>query len=206
MINANITGQAQKKIAALKRTIGSLTTTKCEITPSHVIYLHCERQNKKLLEEMPSSAHESVKAKWKPKVEAASKECVKDLKAQESLLARAWRYAAYVYIDKLWLMARDGSWGKVKSSTEWVKATEVQGAQGRIQDEARARGRAVRGTAARSLTWMTNYGVRQIERGRRWYEIQKGRQKHGQRTDGDLTESESLVVISMNGRRIGTGG
>jgi hypothetical protein len=207
MINTTVNADAaKKKINELKKTLGLVQTAKCEIVPTQVIYLHCERKNAKLLLVMPQKDRDAVDARWKPKVEAAARASVKDLKAQETLLARAWRYAAYTYIDRLWAVVKGGAWGKVKTETEWTKATDIQGAQGRMQEAARAAGRQVRGTAASGLTWVRNYGVRQIERGRRWYDVQKGRQKHGERTDGELTESKDLINITLGGRKIGGGG
>jgi hypothetical protein len=204
MINVKVdTTQARSRIHRLKQTLGLVKDARCSIIPTQVIYLHCERKNSKLLRVMPKKDVDAVEARYKPKVEAAARASVKDLKAQESALARAWRYAAYLYVDKLWLAVRNGSWGRVKSTTEPEKAAEVSGARSRIQEAARAAGRRVRGTAAGAPSWIANYGVRQIERGRRWYEIQKGRQKHGERTDGDLTEREDLIVITLGAKKIG---
>lgn len=196
------------KLEELQKTIAALTGARGIITPTQVIYYHCVDRNEKLLDKMPASAHQDCERRWRPKVEEASKASVRaitgkqSLKSYEEAIARAWRYGAYLIIDRLWAEAKSGAWGRVKRQTESRKVAEVQEAWGRQDDAAVVRGRSVRVRTSGAIGWVVNYGVRQIEAGRRWYDVQKGRRRSGQRTDGDLIQQPPVIEVKIGSKTI----
>lgn len=203
---------ARRKLEEFRKTIAAHTGARCVITPTQVLYYHClvksSGHEDSLLNRMPSSAHADVERRWKPKVEEATRQSVRRITgattgtAYESAIARVWRYGAYLMIDRLWAEVKKGAWGKIEEASEYSKVNDIQGAHYRMDEATRARGRTVRTRGAGALAWVTNYGVRQLEAGRRWYEVQKGRRRHGQRTDHDLVQSPPVIEVKMGTRVI----
>lgn len=203
---------ARAKLEQFRKTVAAHTGARCVITPTQVIYYHClaksSGRDDSLLNRMPASAHADVERRWKPKVEQATRESVRRITGQtsgttyESAIARVWRYGAYLMIDRLWAEVKKGAWGQIEESSEYSKVNDIQGAHYRMDEATAARGRTVRTRGAGALSWVTNYGVRQLESGRRWYEVQKGRSRHGKRTDGDLNQSPPVIEVKVGARVI----
>lgn len=211
MIGAKLDASgAKNKLKQFQKQVASLTGARCIMTPTDVIYWLCEQkgvsEGDTLLDRMPNAAKEAVRQKWLPKVEEASKASVRRLTGTETAtryeadIARAWRYGAYLYADRLWAEAKAGAWGRIAPGTEEDKARDVGQALGRQFLAAKARGRRVREATEKATGWALNFGVRAIESGRRWYEIQKGRRSHGNRSD--ISQEPPVIEVKMGSRVI----
>jgi hypothetical protein len=195
--------QGARKIRGLAQVMQQFGQTRCDIIPTQVVYYHCERKGDLLLARIRSETSRTVRSKWKPKVEAAVKREVnvaqagRTIRLRTEAIARAWRFGAYTYIDALWKDVSNGVWGRVLPATAREKAAEV----GR-QTSARTRANIERLSPVSMAAPIPCYGVRHRERGRRWYDVQKGRQDHGTRTDGDLVEQAPRIEIHIGGSRV----
>ena len=215
--------QAKKRLQDLKKKVGNLTSSRCDITPTKVLYIHCDTRNEKLLEKAPKAFFREVRKRWTPKVEKAVKDTIRSKQPiRDERIAKAWRYGAYVYTERLWLWVKRGAWGKVEASTAATKASVVKADKAALpprkprtpqtpeQREAsrlrrlRNKGKPKKKRAPRADV-VSNYGVRRTGRGRRWYDIQKGKQKHGEREGAEYVETKALIEVFMRNRRIGTG-
>lgn len=202
--------QALRRLREFGRAVGQYGDTRCEITPTHVVYLHCEAKGEALLYRIRHTTAAEVRARWRPKVEAVVKDGVKN-HVDEAKAAKAWRYGAYVTAEKIWADVLRGSWGTVLPSTAAVKTSELRQAAARKPPPAEKRPprpRKPRTGPRKPRTGpkadgVNSYGVRQRERQRRWYDIQKGKQTQGTRTEGDLTEREKLIKVFLRERLIG---
>jgi hypothetical protein len=209
------------KLRTLARKIQGLGETRCDIVPTEVIGHLCERKGEALLGRITTLTSGAVRKLWLPKVQAAVRTEVNLAQIQntptlkEAAIARAWRYGAYVYIEKLWLDVKKGVWGHVQPETSAVKATELR-AEREVTRAARAaalapppkprttprkprrKGPPRARTPGPDIT--STYGVRHLSRGRRWYAIQKGQQAHGERLD--RTETEPPIEVFIGNRRL----
>lgn len=209
------------KLRALARKIQGLGETRCDIVPTEVIGYLCEQKGDKLLARITASTASAVRARWLPKVQAAVKAEVRFTEVQrtthlrEAAISRAWRYGAYVYIEKLWTDVKGGVWGRVEPETSAVKASELRAekeaarahraAQNAPPSKPRKTPRAPRkrGPARARVPGPDitgTYGVRHLSRGRRWYAVQKGQQTHGERLD--RTETEPPIEVFISSRRL----
>lgn len=211
--------QLKKRVKELEKRLKEYGTARCEILPSHVIYMLCEKRGEKLLKVMPRSASKAVEKRYIPKVEAAVKKGISGPKSHEAL-ARAYRYGAYAHIERLWQEVKRGAWGQVDPTTIPVKASAIssdmaankaareaakaaRGAQPKKPRTTPTKPRSAGKKATRSRgNAVTAWGVRSQGRDRRWYDIQKGKQKHGRRSEGKFTESGPLISVWIGRKKI----
>ena len=158
--------RAKQKLNALKSRLDKLTNAQLEVTPTWVLYYHCDRLGRKLLDSLPESERDAVAAKAHDKIERA-------LKMDVSAIAKGWsgksmsrdeaiksaiKYLGYLYIDALWKAVASGLWGA--SSPPWVARKEA----------------GARGVPPASGALAQSYGAH--GRGSKaWHGVQKGKTK-----------------------------
>jgi hypothetical protein len=210
--------QGVRKIRELVRKVARFQDTKCTITPTQVLYYLSDMKGEVLLGQISSKTAADVRKRWTPKVEAAVKAAAPPgQRIDDMKVSRAWRYGAYVYVEKLWADVLRGSWGKVQPETRAVKAYEAAAekarrpprkakappAEGEAPKPRAPRKPSTRAKGGPRANGIDSFGVRSRERNRRWYDIQKGKKKHGRRTDGELVESKPLIEVFQGARKIG---
>ena len=219
--------EAEKSLHELARKIGQFADSQAIVTPTQVVYYLSQQRGSALLQVIPSAASADVRKRWVPKVAAVTREAVaKGKRVNKSAVARAWRYGAYVYVERLWLEVTHAAWGRVAPSTLPVKAIELARhqqaqAQAAVERKAKAaaapprpsrpptprkphkpRGPRRTGRRARASLDVTAYGVRARQRDRRWYDIQKGRRPRGSRTEPRFTEQSNPIEVFIGREKI----
>ena len=216
--------EAEKSLHELARKIGQFADSQAIVTPTQVVYYLSQQRGSALLQVIPSAASADVRKRWVPKVAAVTREAVaKGKRVNKSAVARAWRYGAYVYVERLWLEVTHAAWGRVAPSTLPVKAIELarhRQAQAQVAVERKARAAAApprpsqpptprkprgprrMGRRARASLDVTAYGVRARQRDRRWYDIQKGRRPRGSRTEPRFTEQSNPIEVFIGREKI----
>jgi len=216
--------EAEKSLHELARKIGQFADSQAIVTPTQVVYYLSQQRGSALLQVIPSAASADVRKRWVPKVAAVTREAVaKGKRVNKSAVARAWRYGAYVYVERLWLEVTHAAWGRVAPSTAPAKAAELAGyrrvqAHAAAERKARVRAaaapprpptshkpRAPRKAGGRAWTGLDvmAYGVRARERDRRWYDIQKGRRSSGSRAEPRFTEQSNPIEVFIGREKIG---
>lgn len=193
-IKTDISG-ARKKLRELVKKIGDAEGSGCTIKATKVLNYLGDQLGRNTIASLPDKEWKKLDALVAPKVGKAM------MKADAGLVAKAYRYWAYKYIEALWEQAKGKLWGTVAPSTlEHKKRGNPSKRKKRRGRPSTTKGKAGRlGGHGKGIP-PDAYGVRHKPA---WHAVQKHKKKiGGHDLRSHLMESEPLIESTYRNRVI----